>query len=77
MNHPRNGERVFVRPRSAAAPVQRAEGAYGQFLPAAGAEALWDDYLHRRWTEGAITWSPLPEPPTAPAPEPVADKENG
>lgn len=81
-DHPRLGERVHVRPRTSA-PVQRAEGMYGQFLAPEGQEALWDDYLHRRWAEGAIEWRPLSAPvkdspkEPAPAPEPVADKENG
>ena len=75
MNHPRLGERVHVRPRTAAL-VQRAEGMYGQFLAPEGQEALWDDYLHRRWTEGAIEWRPIAAPSApAPAPEPAPAEE--
>jgi hypothetical protein len=59
MDHPRDGERVFVRPSCPGVRVQRGEGLFGQFLPDAGMECLWDQYLHQRLREGAISWSPL------------------
>jgi hypothetical protein len=42
---------------------------FGQFLPPDGQEVLWDDFLHARLAEGAITWKP------APLPDPVAEVE--
>ena len=65
MLHPTLGERVYVRPVSPQMPVQRAEGVYGQFLPAEGAEVLWDSFLHRRLEEGAIRWEPIGRRPAA------------
>lgn len=59
MNHPRIGERVYVRPSNPAVRVQRGDGLYTQFLPAEGAEVLWDEFLHRRLCEGAIEWMHL------------------
>ena len=71
MLHPKSGERVRVFPVSPQIPVQRAEGIYGQFLPAGGAEGLWDSFLHRRLSEGAIRWEPIvPEPAAAPVASP-------
>lgn len=64
--HPQIGERVRVRPSNPAVPVQRGDGLYGQVLPAAGQEVLWDDFLHRRLLEGAITWCPIDAPAAAP-----------
>lgn len=59
MHHPRIGERVVVRPTNPAVPVQRGDQVYGQFLPPDGQECLWDDFLHRRWLEGAVSFEPL------------------
>lgn len=67
--HPQLGARVRVFPTSPAAPVQRAEGIYGQFLPDTGSEVLWDSFLQRRLDEGALRWEPLEPPPAPPAPE--------
>lgn len=64
MHHPRTGERVHVRPSNPSVPVQRGDGLFGQFLPPQGQECLWDDFLHRRWCEGSVTWSPLTPAPT-------------
>lgn len=66
MRHPAIGERVRVFPMSLQVPVQRGDGLFGQFLPAGGAEVLWDSFLHRRLHEGAIRWEPLAEQPAAP-----------
>ena len=41
--------------------VQRGENMYGQFLPPDGQEVLWDEFLHRRFNEGALSWKPLQE----------------
>lgn len=75
MDHPRDGERVSVRPASPALRVQRGDGLHGQFLPPEGAECIWDAFLHRRWLEGAIVWQPLeraaPDPTRAAEPEAV------
>lgn len=65
MLHPEVGARVRVVPLSPLLPVQRAEGIYGQFLPATGAEVLWDSFLARRLEEGAIRWEPLTPPEVA------------
>lgn len=61
MSHPKVGERVVVRPLGPFA-VQRAEFAYGQFLPPEGQVCVWDDFLHRRLLEGSISWAPCEEP---------------
>jgi hypothetical protein len=58
MNHPKIGERVLVVPREGLR-VQRGEFMYGQFLPPQGQEVLWDEFLHQRLNEGAITWEPI------------------
>jgi len=60
MNHPRIGERVLVIPREGLN-VQRGEIMFGSFLPPQGQEVLWDEFLHARLCEGAITWQPLSE----------------
>lgn len=67
MRHPSMGERVYVRPTNPAVAVQRGEGLFGQVLPAGGQEVLWDDFLHRRLAEGAITWSPIAVATDAPS----------
>ena len=72
MHHPKIGERVRVFPMSLQIPVQRGDGLFGQFLPAGGAEVLWDSFLHRRLHEGAIRWEPLAEQPAAAAAAPAA-----
>lgn len=69
MFHPPIGARVRVFPTSPAAPVQRAEGIYGQFVPATGSEVLWDSFLQRRLDEGALRWEPLDPPPQPVSPE--------
>ena len=58
MNHPKIGERVRVIPK-AGLRVQRGELMFGQFLPPKGQEVLWDEFLHQRLNEGAITWEPI------------------
>ena len=45
---------MFARPSNPSVKVQRADGAYGQFLPDAGQEVLLDDFLLRRAQEGAV-----------------------
>ncbi len=61
MLHPQDGERVHVQPNGRK--VQRGEHMYGQFIASEGEELLWDQYLHQRLTEGAITWRPIAAPP--------------
>lgn len=58
MNHPQNGERVHVIP-TPGMKVQRGENMYGQFLAPDGQEVLWDEFLHARLAEGAISWRPI------------------
>lgn len=60
MNHPQNGERVLVIP-TPGMKVQRGENMYGQFLAPDGQEVLWDEFLHRRLNEGALSWKPMQE----------------
>ncbi|MFO0578696.1 MAG: hypothetical protein U1A78_32235 [Polyangia bacterium] len=71
MRHPRIGERAFVRPTCPSLPVQRGEGLFGSFLPAAGADVLFDEFLLRRLGEGVI------EVVSAESSAAPADKENG
>lgn len=71
MQHPRNGERVFVRPTNSSVPVQRGDGLFGQVLAPAGEEVLWDEFLHRRLAEGSIAWTPFEKRPAAPIGDPV------
>lgn len=60
MNHPQNGERVHVIP-TPGMKVQRGENMFGQFIAAKGELLLWDEFLHRRLEEGALSWKPLQE----------------
>jgi len=60
MNRFTPGQRVFARPVNPAIKVQRADGAYGQFLPDSGQEVLLDDFLLRRAQEGAVALTEIP-----------------
>lgn len=60
MNHPQNGERVLVIP-TPGMKVQRGENMFGQFIAAKGEPLLWDEFLHRRLEEGALSWKPMQE----------------
>ena len=54
------GQRAFAKPTHPGVKVQRAEGAYGQFLADAGQEVIVDEFLLRRAAEGYVALSPLP-----------------
>jgi hypothetical protein len=49
------GQRAFAKPTHPSVKVQRADGAYGQFLPAQGQEVIVDEFLLRRAAEGSVT----------------------